>query len=235
MQAPISEIFSSIQGEGKYVGCRQLFIRFVGCNLKCRYCDTESLLNTTHCDCEGKGLINNPVDFAEILPYLEKRLKKKHHSISLTGGEPLLHTDFINEIGQKIDCPLFLETNGTLCEQLQKVINNIDIISMDIKMPDAVGENLWEKHKKFLQIAAKKDVYVKIVIAQETKLDDFTKAIDLIESFNKNLLLILQPMTPYGGYTAPSPEKILIWQSLALEKINDVRVIGQTHRMIGQR
>ena len=37
MQVGISEIFSSVQGEGKYVGCRQLFIRLIGCNMDCPY------------------------------------------------------------------------------------------------------------------------------------------------------------------------------------------------------
>jgi len=39
--AYLSEIFSSIQGEGPNVGRRALFIRFGGCNLSCGYCDTE--------------------------------------------------------------------------------------------------------------------------------------------------------------------------------------------------
>ncbi|MCL5059022.1 MAG: 7-carboxy-7-deazaguanine synthase QueE, partial [Actinobacteria bacterium] len=40
MKAAVREIFSSVQGEGPYVGTRQIFIRFDGCNLSCRYCDT---------------------------------------------------------------------------------------------------------------------------------------------------------------------------------------------------
>ena len=41
LEAPIVEIFSSIQGEGLLVGRRQIFVRFAGCNLDCNYCDTE--------------------------------------------------------------------------------------------------------------------------------------------------------------------------------------------------
>ncbi len=40
MKAKISEIFSSIQGEGLYLGKRHIFVRFFGCNMRCAYCDT---------------------------------------------------------------------------------------------------------------------------------------------------------------------------------------------------
>ena len=42
MDAPIIEIFSSIQGEGLLIGERQIFVRFAGCNLDCTYCDTKN-------------------------------------------------------------------------------------------------------------------------------------------------------------------------------------------------
>ena len=57
MNENIIEIFSTIQGEGKYVGCRQVFLRLEGCNLHCSYCDTDSTVGM-HPDCvveEGAG------------------------------------------------------------------------------------------------------------------------------------------------------------------------------------
>ena len=80
--AKIKEIFSSIQGEGPLVGYKQLFIRFCGCNLNCNYCDTDFELNFSK-------------DFSaeEILEVINKNTDC--HSVSLTGGEPLLQVDFI--------------------------------------------------------------------------------------------------------------------------------------------
>ena len=37
----INEIFYSIQGEGKWMGKPNIFIRVTGCNLRCKYCDTK--------------------------------------------------------------------------------------------------------------------------------------------------------------------------------------------------
>lgn len=48
MKAPIFEVFSSIQGEGKLIGRRQIFIRFAGCNLDCVYCDTPESKKATN-------------------------------------------------------------------------------------------------------------------------------------------------------------------------------------------
>ena len=37
---PVTEIFDSIDGEGKRTGLMATFVRFAGCNLRCSYCDT---------------------------------------------------------------------------------------------------------------------------------------------------------------------------------------------------
>ena len=105
LQAGVSEIFSSIQGEGKYVGCRQLFIRLIGCNMDCPYCDTDKLAHSNLVPCvlekcegyEGDLELKNPLDLNDIMPYINYRLQQPHHSISITGGEPLLYSQIILE------------------------------------------------------------------------------------------------------------------------------------------
>ena len=80
VRAQIAEIFKSIQGEGIYAGRKQVFIRFYGCNLGCRYCDTQPLTFTE-------------MDLEEVLSTIS--VFKNYHSISLTGGEPLQQIDFL--------------------------------------------------------------------------------------------------------------------------------------------
>ena len=87
MNVKVKEIFSSIQGEGPVVGYKQLFIRFCNCNLKCNYCDTEF----------------DKTNSEEFSPQeLYKKITSEYnlktfHSISLTGGEPLLSAEFLKE------------------------------------------------------------------------------------------------------------------------------------------
>ena len=47
MNAKIVEIFKSIQGEGKYVGEQQVFVRFFECNMHCHWCDTPHSIGDT--------------------------------------------------------------------------------------------------------------------------------------------------------------------------------------------
>lgn len=221
MTGDIIEIFSSIQGEGKFAGCRQIFVRLAGCNLNCAYCDT---------DFSRRNNFMTVAQVAEIIKKLSEEVPT--HSVSFTGGEPLLHGEFISEVAEIIKnfgMKIFLETNGTLYKELEKIISAVDIISMDIKLPSVTGKNYFDLHKKFISAAREKDLYVKIVVSAETTEEEFCAAIDLIP---QDILLVIQPVTPVGKIKIASAEKILYLQSLALKKISDVRVIPQIHKII---
>lgn len=162
--AEIKEIFSSLQGEGIYQGVRQIFIRFAGCNLNCDYCDTpESKVQSEKCKVEGaKQEIKNPVsskDLIDLLTHNSSFITHNSgcfHSVSLTGGEPLLQVDFLEElipVLKNLGLKIYLETNGTLPEALEKIVDSVDYIAMDIKFPSATGKDLFSEHNKFLQIS----------------------------------------------------------------------------------
>ena len=242
MKENLIEIFSSIQGEGKYVGCRQVFVRFEGCNLDCRYCDTENTPGShavsqseTHAGSREFIELPNPLTVDTVAAKINAMLQEvPHQAISFTGGEPLLHADFIKALAGQVQAKFFLETNGTLDQQLADCIDVCDIISMDIKLPSVVSQSQWEAHRRFIAIARQKDLYIKLVVAAETTMAEFRQAVNLVAETAPETLFIIQPVTPFGGCQAASPEQILQCQNYALSKLADVRVIPQTHKMIGQ-
>jgi hypothetical protein len=103
IEGQLLEVFSSIQGEGLLIGCRQIFVRMALCNRTCRYCDTP-FAPTESCrieDAPGSGIFSdvaNPVSLEVLTAILAEWVERGpglHHSISLTGGEPLLQSEVL--------------------------------------------------------------------------------------------------------------------------------------------
>lgn len=220
-KAKIIEIFTSIQGEGPYIGVKQLFIRFSGCNLACEYCDTNG--TGEYSELTPQELVENIKDFN----------LKTLHSISLTGGEPLLWTDFLQEFLPLVDNKIYLETNSTLNNNLEKIINYVDIISADIKLPSTSGiEGSFAIHDEFFKTAKKydKEIFAKIVFDENILDDEISHCLKLAEKYN--LSLILQPKTTEEK-VAVEPETILEIFNKFLDNYANVRVIPQAHKFLG--
>jgi organic radical activating enzyme len=238
----IVEIFSSVQGEGRYVGCRQIFVRLAGCNLACDYCDTAE--SRVFCETakieESAGKrdfisVSNPISLSDLAGSINRLLEETpHHSVSFTGGEPLCQERGLQELLPLVKGRIYLETNGTLPLPLSKVIDSVDVISMDIKLPSVTDGNHWNAHEEFLRIANDKEVFVKMVLTAATTEEEFSRALQIIKVVNDEILLILQPVTPGGNSLPVSPDKVLWYQEQALRQLKDVRVIPQTHKFIGQ-
>jgi organic radical activating enzyme len=238
------EVFSSIQGEGLYVGCRQVFVRLAGCNISCQYCDTREsfsapALARLEIDPGRRTFINvpNPLPIAELVSYVAELCQSPHHSISVTGGEPLLYPQVIKALAplRKTGVKLYLETNGTLPVALQSVINVVDIVSLDFKLPSIMGgKECWQEHEAFLRIAAARTAFVKVVISGETTQAEIDRSIELIAAVDGKIPLIFQPVTAVNGVQSVDPAKTLLWQEQALRHLQDVRVIPQTHKIMGQ-
>lgn len=219
----IVEIFTSIQGEGPYIGVKQLFIRFSGCNLECNYCDTDQEFGGICLEFTPEELRNHIQDFN----------LRTVHSISLTGGEPLLWADFLHEFLPLMDNKIYLETNSTLKNNLEKIIDNIDIISADIKLPSASGiEGSFAIHDEFLKTAKKydKEIFAKIVFDENILDNEISHCLKLAEKYN--LPLILQPKTVENKILV-EPEKILEIFNKFLDNYPNVRLIPQVHKFLG--
>ena len=239
-EAQLTEIFNSIQGEGLFVGERQTFIRFAGCNISCQYCDSEKALQipkefTVETDPGSKKVqkFNNPTTVEQLTQLMQAY--GKDCPISLTGGEPLLQVDFLKNFLPKIKSKKYLETNGTLPDHLAETIELIDVVAMDIKLPSATGLSSYEKeHSKSLETAYLKEVFVKIVFIKESKIKEIDEAVRMIADVDENIPLILQPVTPHGGIKhRPGAEQIFAFHNVAKRRLKTVKVIPQVHKILG--
>jgi len=107
MDIPISEIFETIQGEGRHVGWPALFIRVAGCNLRCEWCDTPYALE------KKQGDLMSEEQIIKFIRLSEKKL------VVWTGGEPQLYGAQILRIRREIgnEKIFAVETNATLLSE----------------------------------------------------------------------------------------------------------------------
>jgi len=221
MKGKIAEVFDSIQGEGLYLGEKQIFVRFFGCNLSCRFCDTK--LNSF--------LEYDPEELHEEI----KMYRKSYHSISFTGGEPLVQKDFLKEVlklTHKDNLKNYLETNGTLPEALKDVIDYVHIVAMDLKLPSSTGlNNFWDAHRLFLEVASAKEVFIKVVICERTEEGDLIDALRLIREVARNAILILQPDS--GASSESLINKLDGFKDICRRERVTTCVIPQMHKIMG--
>ncbi len=242
--AAVDEIFASVQGEGPWIGQRHIFVRFIGCDILCEYCDTpaagQSVLDKKPCRVQ-----RSPGSFAyeEVPGDLSAAQLSSFCSrlavpgpgrsiISLTGGEPLLQQEFLNEWLPEVVSlfDVYLETNGLHDQAMRRLASLINTVSMDFKLPSATGlRPFWDEHRRFLAAAAGRRLFVKAVVTSGTALDDIMKAVGMIADFDASLTFVIQPSS---GPKAPDPEMLVRFQNAALGVIRDVRVIPQAHRIL---
>ena len=220
------EVFSSIQGEGLLIGKRQVFIRFSGCNIDCNYCDTLESKDASAGEEYSVDELNKIVT-ALITPDVD--------SLEITGGEPLLHAEFIAEYLTKYPFKAMLETNATLPDKIGLLNDVIDIVSMDIKLPEHFAtkkewQDVYEKELKSIQVMQNHnmDYYIKIVVSPTTPLriiEDILK--DLEGMVSHDVEFIIQPVSPMENWH--SKEKLFEISQKIGEKYR-VSIIPQIHK-----
>ena len=127
----ITEIFHSIQGESSHAGRPCVFVRLTGCNLRCRWCDSEY----TFTGGEKKSLDDV---IAQVKSY-GTRL------VEITGGEPLAQQEAFELIRRLCDdgFEVLIETSGSI--DITPVDKRAKII-LDVKCPGSgeAAKNRWE-------------------------------------------------------------------------------------------
>jgi len=226
--APVSEIFFSYQGEGIFAGIGQIFVRFVGCNLKCNYCDTKY---SDKINQKTKFLTTEDV-YKSIVKIYSKNKNKffgRKPSVSFTGGEPLLYCNFLETVVKKLkkeNFEIYIETNGILFKEIKQLYKYCDIIAADVKLKSACSKNLLNLHEQFLK-NSKNKVFTKIVITKNVSEKEFTEAVLTVSKISKNIKLVLQP----SDFSKKTNIKLIKCYNIAAKYLKDVRILPQMHKI----
>lgn len=216
VEMKVNEIFYSIQGEGIQSGCPTIFVRLTGCNLRCKWCDTQYAYD------EGREMTSNEI-IAEINKYPSKL-------ICITGGEPLTQTGTEALIGELLEAGynINLETNGSI--NIGKVSTKYDeiLISLDIKCPSSQMETKMDLTNIGLLKANDQLTFV----IQD--IQDYEYAKTIIQEHQPECNIIFTPVN--GIELKWLVEKVLEDQSHYEELGINVRVLPQLHKIIwGQK
>ncbi|MDR0335150.1 MAG: radical SAM protein [Methanomassiliicoccaceae archaeon] len=198
----ICELFRSVQGEGVMIGSVTYFIRSVGCNLSCEWCDTK------YSRTGGREM-----SVREMMECV-----KDERNVCVTGGEPLLQDDIYELLDALVSegKNVVLETNGSV--DISKVPSSERLmISMDIKCPSSgMSDKMIGSNIKYL----KRTDQLKFIIGDGS---DLEYAISFIGSHEIRCAVIFSPV---GGMDIePLAEE-------AIERGLNVRVLPQLHKII---
>lgn len=257
------EVFASLQGEGRYVGQPQVFLRLRGCPLRCAWCDTPGSWRLSPTDrahvrtADGPSRRDPWATPFQAACWVAEAEPREARPVSLTGGEPLLWPGFVVELARLLGGRrLHLETAGGHPEALERVRDAVHHTSLDLKLPsdlaepeelhapgghpDPVAERAprtaeeWTAARRAcLRLCTGRDAATKIVVAGGRHRHDYEPLLEDQARLAPDLPLYLQPATPVGGVPAPP---VALLEELAEDARDldlDVRVVPQVHRHLG--
>ncbi len=261
-RAPLVEVFHSVQGEGRFVGVPMTFVRVATCPFRCTYCDTPGSYEAppTAPVCFGVRTQQepNPVRAsraAELARQVSTSVMPGQRAprVSVTGGEPLAFPDFVHQFGRAVreqGLRLHLETAAHDADALAACVNQVDHLSADYKLPETLaqpvdkklllgpGEDHGARHVRCCEVALRRgaSVDVKVVLTAEVSDLSFERALAQLHDLRKKVLLVLQPVTPFGDCKRPLAARDLErFVATAVRAEFDVRVVPQTHKSLNLR
>ena len=184
MKASIDSIesFGLVDGPGI-----RTVIFFNGCKLRCKYCHNPEMWNKKEENYSVDDIVNKVKRFK---PYY-----RDNGGVTYSGGEPLLHVDFLIELSKRLkeeNINIALDTAGCGVGKYDELLKYIDLIILDIKHVEPSSfKSLtgFEKTEslKFIDSLnrSNKKVWIRQVIIPDV--NDNYEYIDKLHEFLKNI------------------------------------------------
>lgn len=222
----INDIYHSFEGEGIFVGIPQIFIRFQGCAIGCKNCDTKYTWEFKE---ESK------IDFEKVKQKIITLLEKYNiNRISITGGDPLhiKNRQGIQKIIKtfKSKATISIEASGNCI--VPSIFDSVDFINFDYKTPSTGVKTNINHLKEIIQNYNKKS-QIKSVVENEQDFIFLVNEKKKITSFTrKKFKWIITPAynekDTLSKVTAHT-RKIINWN---FEYKSNFTIIPQQHKII---
>ena len=251
MKVRLSEVFTSVEGEGILYGTKTLFVRLAGCPFTCFYCDTPESLP-----------LDSGTEYSveEAAKLIDDSLQDHTYKVNFTGGDPLMQHEAVAVLAGHVHSHArgvltYLESSCFDAERFAHVLPHIDVAKVEFKTSDSEFVDA-EHHDRMTgqallclerAVSARKTTYVKIVVSSRTAVQEIR---DLASAIRDVLQGGREPsgrqedgdgsramsgfvIQPAYGRDEP-PLGLLLSMYDAVRPIHpDVRVVPQLHKLIG--
>jgi organic radical activating enzyme len=173
-------------------------------------------------------------------------------TVSLTGGEPLEQPEFAAALARALRARGFrihLETAGLHADALRPMLDDLDVIAMDIKLPSATGVESWDRHRDFLEAVRgtpfdpasrpARTLFVKVIVDSKGTVEEIERAAELAAACSRAIPLVLQPESAalFSRRSTPAARREVLdiieaGARAAMRRLDTVRVIPQTHKAL---
>lgn len=233
----LSEIFTSVEGEGILFGTKTMFVRLSGCPLNCHWCDTPYALPMESGELFSTG---------QVKELISKGLQPNTYKVNFTGGEPLAQHEAVIQLARfvrKRGIKTYLESACFDAARFAKVLPEIDICKIEFKLKDSgvVDEKNYPTLLKNeleclkLSVGSGKIIYIKIVVTNSSSLEEFRELVQRIFGLVKAEDIAGFIIQPSHKIDEPTLERLFGFYDAVYPKYNEVRIVPQMHKAIGVR
>lgn len=233
----LSEIFTSIEGEGILFGTKTMFVRLAGCPLKCHWCDTPYALPMES---------GSDYSIDEVKELISKNLHPNTFKVNFTGGEPLVQHEAVVELAKFVrqkGLRTYLESACYDSARFAKVLPHIDLVKVEFKLKDSkvveeknYGSLLRNELDCLKQaINSGKTSYIKVVVTNSSSLKEFKELVHEVFKVAKPAEIAGFIIQPSYKIDEPTLNVLFGFYDAVYPVYDQVRVVPQLHKVIGVR